>query len=639
MKYLQVGLLNESNSVSVPDRSSPVKNALISSSSQNSGFDLPNGEVSQEMMDGKCIKSYRTGECLSMAIATNVMGNKPELITCNEQDQGSKSSGLGSFTELFVDENLINPIRTPSHIPLGCFEGLRSIVGIKVRDMENISNIDDITRGEERFTISLENGRNVELTTFFYIAQNLIYNKASVSFTLASISDEDCCSECYGDCLTSSVPCLCVIANGGECAYTPGGVVKEKFLEECISKKHEPKEHPQFYCKKCPLEKLENGKSSVACKGHLLRRFIKECWCKCGCMRSCGNRIVQKGIAVKLQVFWTTEGKGWGLRTLEALPRGAFVCEYVGEVLTIGELHERNLPSVGKEHSYPVLLDADWDSQDMLKDEKALCLDTTVYGNVARFINHRCSDATLVEIPVEVETPDRHYYHVALFTTRDVGAMEELTWDYGIAFNDHDYHVNPFQCVCGSPFCRDRNDSKREKTYVRRRRKDGKDNQKDGVLGHLAKDLDEATPREEIQVEPDVVMQLEVVPSTGALREEVQVAAPHASRRLEIVPRALNKEIQDVPNQCMQLQVIPSTPRIEPREAMHCLEREPVRDSSSSSTALLAKEVADLQAQLEAEKAAREKDHINFEAHRAQFQAVMQQLSTLLPGFQVPRTL
>ena len=24
----------------------------------------------------------------------------------------------------------------------------------------------------------------------------------------------------------------------------------------------------------------------------------------------------------------------------------------------------------------------------------------------------RCSDANLIDIPVEVETPDRHYYHV-----------------------------------------------------------------------------------------------------------------------------------------------------------------------------------------------------------------------------------
>ncbi|XP_062025672.1 probable inactive histone-lysine N-methyltransferase SUVR1 [Rosa rugosa] len=684
VKYLPVELLNESNSVSVSDgsqtdvaSSSPLKNPLLSSSSQKSGFDLPNGEVSQEMMEEKCIISYRTGECCSMAIVTNVTENMPEFITSNEQDQGSKCSGLGSFNELFVDQNLIEPIRMPNYRALGSFEGLRSLIGIKVKDMENICgesakrsrvskgqktsqlckveaghnyhsslrvtesafNIDDITRGEERFKISLENGRNAELPTFSYIAQNLIYNKASVTFALANISDEDCCSKCYGDCLTSSIPCLCVIANGGECAYTPGGLVKEKFLEECISMKREPEKHPYFYCKKCPLVRLENAKSSVACKGHLLRRFIKECWYKCGCNRSCGNRIVQKGIAVKLQVFLTPEGKGWGLRTLEALPRGAFVCEYVGEIVTIDELHERSVLSIGKEHTYPVLLDADWGSQDVLKDEKALCLDTTVYGNVARFINHRCSDATLVEIPVEVETPDRHYYHVALFTTRDVGAMEELTWDYGISFHDRNYPVKHFRCLCGSPLCRDRKDIKRKITYVRRRRKDGRGNNKDGLLDHLAKDLATGTLREEIQVEPDSLMQLDVVPSTGALREEIQVA-PHESRLLEIVPStgAPKVEIQVAPDPCMQLQVIPSTPRIESRKAMHCLNWEPVRDScSSSSTMYLAKEVADLRAQLEAEKAAREKDQINFEAHRAQFQAVMQQLSTLLPGFQVPQ--
>ncbi|KAM5574860.1 hypothetical protein ABKV19_014019 [Rosa sericea] len=517
MKYLRVELLNESNSMSASDwsqidvaSSSLVKNPLISSSLQNSVFDLSNSEVSQEVIEEKSIKSYWTGECHSMAISTNVTENKPELITSNEQDQGSKSSGLGFFDELSVDHNLIKPIRIPNQIALGCFEGLRSLTGIEVKDMENICgesakrlrvskgqkpsqlckveagrnyhsslrvtessafNIDDITRGKERFKISLENGRNAELPTFFYIAQNLIYNKASVRFALANIFDEDCCSKCYGDCLTSSIPCLCVIANGGECAYMPGGLVKEKFLEECISMKRERKKHRYFYCKKCPLVRLENQKSSVACKGHLLRRFIKECWYKCGCNRSCGNRIVQKGISVKLQVFLTPEGKGWGLRTLEALPRGAFVCEYVGEIVTIDELHERNLLIVGKEHTYPVLLDADWGSQDVLKDEKALYLDSTVYGNVARFINHRCSDATLIEIPVEVETPDRHYYHVALFTTRDVGAMEELTWDYGISFHDRDYPVKPFRCLCGSPLCRDRDDIKRKITYVRRRRK------------------------------------------------------------------------------------------------------------------------------------------------------------------------
>lgn len=85
----------------------------------------------------------------------------------------------------------------------------------------------------------------------------------------------------------------------------------------------------------------------------------------------------------------TPEGKGWGLRTLEDLPKGAFICEYVGEIVTNTELDERNKLSTGKKHTYPVLLDADWGSEGVLKDEEALCLDATVYGNVARFINHR----------------------------------------------------------------------------------------------------------------------------------------------------------------------------------------------------------------------------------------------------------
>lgn len=89
-------------------------------------------------------------------------------------------------------------------------------------------------------------------------------------------------------------------------------------------------------------------------------------------------------------MFWTLEGKGWGLRTLEDLPKGTFVCEYIGEVLTNMELYERVLQSIGNErHTYPVTLDADWGSEGVLRDEEALCLDATCHGNVARFINHR----------------------------------------------------------------------------------------------------------------------------------------------------------------------------------------------------------------------------------------------------------
>ncbi|CAL5426647.1 unnamed protein product [Camellia sinensis] len=94
-------------------------------------------------------------------------------------------------------------------------------------------------------------------------------------------------------------------------------------------------------------------------------------------------------LMLRLAVFMTPGGKGWGLRTLEDLPKGAFVCEYVGKILTNAELFVRvsKCPS-SEEHAYPVLLDADWGSEGVLKNEEALCLDATHYGNVVRFINH-----------------------------------------------------------------------------------------------------------------------------------------------------------------------------------------------------------------------------------------------------------
>jgi hypothetical protein len=92
------------------------------------------------------------------------------------------------------------------------------------------------------------------------------------------------------------------------------------------------------------------------------------------------------------QVFFTREGKGWGLRTLDELPKGAFVCEYVGELLTNTELRERTSQKAHKAgYTYPVDLDAGCDSDGVLEDKEALCLDASFYGNVGRFINHRCA--------------------------------------------------------------------------------------------------------------------------------------------------------------------------------------------------------------------------------------------------------
>ncbi|XP_021722196.1 probable inactive histone-lysine N-methyltransferase SUVR2 [Chenopodium quinoa] len=331
--------------------------------------------------------------------------------------------------------------------------------------LEILDVTSDISRGIEAVKVSVEKSNCDSLPLFHYIPQNVISHNADLSFSLAQIGDQDCCHSCLGDCLALSSSCNCARRNGGKYSYNSDGLVKEEFLDKCISMVQNPQKDYLVYCKECPLERLKNEDMLDPCKGHLRRTFIKECWTKCGCNKHCGNKVIQHGISHNLQVFWTAEGKGWGLRTLENLPKGTFVCEYVGEILTSTELHKRNLRRSNDKHSYAVLLDTEWGTR-ALKESEILCLDATLYGNVARFINHRCSDANLIEIPVEVETPNHHYYHVALFTTRAVNAFEELTWDYGVDFDDGEHPIKAFRCLCGSSFCRNMKRSNRSRSTL-----------------------------------------------------------------------------------------------------------------------------------------------------------------------------
>ncbi|XVF38526.1 hypothetical protein REPUB_Repub20aG0109700 [Reevesia pubescens] len=238
--------------------------------------------------------------------------------------------------------------------------------------IELLANFKDINRGEERVRVSLINGSSAEeFPIFLYISKNAVYDKAGVNFTLASISDEDCCSQCLKDCLLSSIPCECASRAASEFAYTPGGLLKDSFLEEFISSNHRFKKRNLFFCRDCPFERSKGKNEPKSCKGHLERRFIKECWSRCGCIKKCGNHVV----------FKTLEGKGWGVRTVDDLPRGAFVCEYVGEIISNSKMHERNKQGTfGKKHIYPVPLDANWwVTHGTLKDEKALYLDSILW--------------------------------------------------------------------------------------------------------------------------------------------------------------------------------------------------------------------------------------------------------------------
>ncbi|XP_035916079.1 histone-lysine N-methyltransferase eggless isoform X1 [Anopheles stephensi] len=61
---------------------------------------------------------------------------------------------------------------------------------------------------------------------------------------------------------------------------------------------------------------------------------IYECNVQCKCRKdACLNRVVQNSLQTKLQVF-NTHNKGWGIRCLNDVPKGSFICIYAGHLLT-----------------------------------------------------------------------------------------------------------------------------------------------------------------------------------------------------------------------------------------------------------------------------------------------------------------
>ncbi|XP_020870721.1 probable inactive histone-lysine N-methyltransferase SUVR1 isoform X3 [Arabidopsis lyrata subsp. lyrata] len=377
---------------------------------------LPSMEDLRRAMEEKCLKSYKI-----VHPKFSVLGFMKDMCSCYI-DLAKNSTSQSLETETICDISKAGDESGAAGISMGLV--VVPECEISEDGLRAISNMKDITAGEENIEIPWVNEINDKVPSCFrYMRHSFVFQDAPVKFSLSSFSDEQSCSfSCIEDCLASEMSCNCAIAFDNVFAYSVNGLLKEEFLEARISEARDQRKQVLQFCEECPLERAKKVEILEPCKGHLKRGAIKECWIKCGCTKICGNRVIQRGIQNKLQVFFTPNGKGWGLRTLEKLPKGAFICEYIGEILTIPELYQRSFEG---------------------------------------FLNHRCLDANLIEIPVQVETPDQHYYHLAFFTTRDIEAMEELTWDYGVDFNDDESLMKPFDCLCGSRFCRNKKRSKK----------------------------------------------------------------------------------------------------------------------------------------------------------------------------------
>lgn len=160
----------------------------------------------------------------------------------------------------------------------------------------------------------------------------------------------------------------------------------------------------------------------------------------CPGKEKCENQRFQKRQSPRLYPF-NTSGKGWGLKSSDAIKKGDFVIEYVGELIDQNEFRRR--------------LKAKQDAQDeafyFLTLDNNRMIDAGPSGNLARFMNHSCQP--------NCETQKWNVLgdiRIGLFAIEDIPPNTELTFNYHLecAYEVGDESQQRKQaCHCGAPTC------------------------------------------------------------------------------------------------------------------------------------------------------------------------------------------
>ncbi|KAI3971926.1 hypothetical protein MKX01_030127 [Papaver californicum] len=206
--------------------------------------------------------------------------------------------------------------------------------------------------------------------------------------------------ECTDGC-SDSEKCLCTVKNGGEIPYDHNGAIVEA------------------------------------------KTLVYECGPLCKCPPSCHNRVSQHGIKFQLEIF-KTKSRGWGVRSLNSIPSGSFICEYTGELLAEKEADQR----MGNDE---YLFDL---GRSKNSNQSISCKNVEDEG-VGRFINHSCSP-NLVAQNVLYDHGDKRMPHIMLFAGENIPPLQELTYDYNYVVDSvHDSagNIKIKECYCGSIEC------------------------------------------------------------------------------------------------------------------------------------------------------------------------------------------
>ena len=285
--------------------------------------------------------------------------------------------------------------------------------------------IADLSSGAESIPVTLVNDvDNVKAPAYFTYFHSLRHPK---SFSLMQPSHGCNCSK---SCVPGDLNCSCIRRNDGDFPYTGSSIL--------VSRK----------------------------------QLVHECGPTCQCFPNCKNRVSQTGLKHHMEVF-KTKDRGWGLRSLDPIRAGSFICEYAGEVIDQAKLSQLAKEGDSNEYVFDttrIYEPFKWNYEPRLLEEVStndttedysipypLIISAKNVGNVARFMNHSCSPNVFWQ-PVLYEENNQSFLHVAFFALRHIPPMTELTYDYGIARSDHaEGSREPKgrkKCLCGSSKCR-----------------------------------------------------------------------------------------------------------------------------------------------------------------------------------------
>ncbi|KAE8805650.1 Histone-lysine N-methyltransferase, H3 lysine-9 specific SUVH5 [Hordeum vulgare] len=272
----------------------------------------------------------------------------------------------------------------------------------------------DISQGLERIPISVLNSISDEHPVPYIYMSRLKYPPNYQPAPPAGCA-------CVGGCSDSKL-CACAVKNGGEIPFNDMGRIIEA------------------------------------------KPLVYECGPSCKCPPTCHNRVGQKGIKFRLQVF-KTKSMGWGVKTLDYIPSGSFVCEYIGEVLDDEEAQKRMtdeyLFAIGHNYYDETLWEGLSRSIPSLQngpgndEEAGFAVDASKMGNFAKFINHSCTPNLYAQNAL-YDHDDKSAPHIMFFACENIPPGQELVYHYNYAIDqvyDENGNIKKKKCLCGSTEC------------------------------------------------------------------------------------------------------------------------------------------------------------------------------------------